>query len=276
MPTIKRILFPVDFSGSCRGAARYVEAFAGKFEAEVLLLHVVGMGEHNLAEELFPQRQAQLATFFPDSLNFISTERCVTGEDAAATIVDTVRTWKPDLVMMPTSGLGVFHRMTVGSVAAKVLEEVECPVWTGIHAEAAPPVAGMQCHRLLCAVGLSGRSVEVLQWAAWLAGHCDARLAIVHATAEIAVSFDGGTAEEELRQKLSCDARAAMESLQIAAGTASEVFFEAGDPADVVAKAAVKFGADLVVVGRHGENGWNVLRDSYGVLRNSPCPVISI
>jgi len=68
MPTIKKILFPVDFSDSCLGAARYVEALAGRFEAEIMLLHVVGMGEHNLAEDLLPQRQALLDAFLADEL----------------------------------------------------------------------------------------------------------------------------------------------------------------------------------------------------------------
>lgn len=44
MPQIKKILFPVDFSDSCFSAARYVELLAGQFQAEVMLLHVVAMG----------------------------------------------------------------------------------------------------------------------------------------------------------------------------------------------------------------------------------------
>jgi len=60
MPLIKKILFPVDFSNNCLGVGRYVESFAGGFGAEIMLLHVVGMGEHNLAEELLPRRQEQL------------------------------------------------------------------------------------------------------------------------------------------------------------------------------------------------------------------------
>lgn len=41
MCEIKKILFPVDFSDTCLGAARYVEAFVGHFEAELMLLHVI-------------------------------------------------------------------------------------------------------------------------------------------------------------------------------------------------------------------------------------------
>ena len=50
---LKRILFPVDFSERSRGAAVYVEALAGRFEAELILLHVVEPPTYNrtLAEE---------------------------------------------------------------------------------------------------------------------------------------------------------------------------------------------------------------------------------
>src|SRR5712692_1406767 len=37
----KKILFPVDFSEHCIGASRFVEALTGRFEAELVLLHVL-------------------------------------------------------------------------------------------------------------------------------------------------------------------------------------------------------------------------------------------
>jgi len=51
MPLIKKLLFPVGFSDSCLGASRNVEAFAGRFEAGIMLLYAAGMGDHNLAED---------------------------------------------------------------------------------------------------------------------------------------------------------------------------------------------------------------------------------
>lgn len=60
MRQIKKILFPVDFSESSVGAARHVEALAGRFEAEIMLLHAVGMGENTPAEERTQARKAQL------------------------------------------------------------------------------------------------------------------------------------------------------------------------------------------------------------------------
>src|ERR1700733_3047813 len=98
VPLINKILFPVDFSPGCRSAARYVEAFAGRFEAEIMLLHVVGMGEHNLAEQLLPLRQAQLDAYLADELKYFATERiCVIGDDPASEIVAAALRWQPDL-----------------------------------------------------------------------------------------------------------------------------------------------------------------------------------
>ena len=41
MLPFKKILFPVDFSEHSIGAARYVETFAGRFDASVTMLNIV-------------------------------------------------------------------------------------------------------------------------------------------------------------------------------------------------------------------------------------------
>src|SRR5581483_4838609 len=109
MPSIKKILFPVDFSPQSIGAARYVEAFAGRFQARIQLLHVVSNGERILAEELLPARQRQLDEFLTTELRYFDTERvCVTG-DPAEKIVEAADAWSPDIVMMPTHGVGLYR-----------------------------------------------------------------------------------------------------------------------------------------------------------------------
>jgi nucleotide-binding universal stress UspA family protein len=282
MPMIKKILFPVDFSDSCLGAARYVEALAGRFEAEIMLLHVVGMGEHNLAEDLLPQRQARLDAFLADELKYFTTQRlCVTGDDPETEIIGAAQYWGPDLVTMPTHGLGAFRRLLLGSITAKVLHDLECPVWTGVHSEAAPPLEDIHCRRILCAMDLTEHSHRVLQWAARLAGECQASLGIVHATAELPTEFYSVKLAEDLARSVTEHTeqeKRQIQILQTAAGTAGQVFIKSGDPAKVVACAARNFDADLLVIGRHGETGIaGYLRQSaYSILRDSPCPVISI
>ena len=155
MPSIKKILFPVDFSARCLGAARYVEALAGRFDAEIMLLHVVENGTNTLAEELLPARKIQLDAFLADEWKYFTTHRvCVMGEDSAQPIIDTARSWRPDLVMMPTHGFGGYRRLLLGSVTAKVLHELDCPIWTDVHSEQArllkrSPAAGCSARLIL-------------------------------------------------------------------------------------------------------------------------------
>jgi nucleotide-binding universal stress UspA family protein len=278
MPLIKRILFPVDFSDSCAGAARYVEAFAGQFEAEIMLLHSVGMGEYNLPEDLLPHRQAQLDKFLAEELKHFTTHRvCVSG-DAAPDIVDAARRWHPDLVMMATYGLGTFRRFLIGSVTAKVLHDLHLPVWTAVHAENAPPLERIHCRTVLCALDLSPRSQSVLEWAARLADEFDAKLGIVHATEPLPEAYLSGDLEGELTRSVVGNAERRIEIIQAAVGIAGPVFVKSGDPARTVACAAKQFNADLLVMGRHSAPGvTGYLRQSaWDILRHSPCPAISI
>jgi nucleotide-binding universal stress UspA family protein len=278
MPQIKKILFPVDFSASCAGAARYVEAFAGHFEAEIMLLHAVGMGEHNLADELLPMRKEQLDAFLADELQYFTTHRvCVTGDSLAA-IEEAAASWEPDLLMLPTHGLGYFRRHLLGSVTAKVLHDLRCPVWTSVHAEVAPELENIHCRRILCAVDLGENSRSVLDWAAWLAREFDAKLGIVHAAAALGASVEAWSIGDEFQRAVLARAERDVAKLQTQAGTAAEVFISVGTPAIIIGATATTFGADLLVIGRHIGEGFagQLFQNAYGILTESPCPVISI
>jgi nucleotide-binding universal stress UspA family protein len=281
MPLIRRILFPVDFSASCLSVARYVEFMAGLFEAEIMLLNVVGMGDGGLtlAEERLPRRQAQLDAFLADELKYFTTQRvCVTGDDPAPEIVAAAERWRPDLVMMPTHGLGIFRGLLLGSVTAKILNDLNCPVWTSVHSETVLPLEQIHCRRILCALDLADRSESVLQWAATLAAESEAELGIVHATPELSAAYAGWALEQEFANSVSQQAAERIEKLQAAAGTAARVFISGGDSAEVIAGAARDSDADLLVIGRHDATGiaGYLRQNAYAILRDSPCPVISI
>lgn len=278
MLTMKKILFPVDFSEQCVGAARYVEAFAGRFEAQVQMLHVVPNGEQVLAREVLPARQAQLDAFLADEFKYFTTERrCVTG-DPSTEIVAAANSWKPDLIAMPSHGLGFFRRLLLGSVTAKVLHDVSCPVWTGVHSEQAPPLERITCSKVICALDLSIRSRAVLEWASALAGEYGAELGIVHAIPPIEASAAAQFLDEAYVVDLAVAARSVIADLQEDLGTTAQVFVEGGETAKVVRCAAKQFGADLLVIGRHSRAGLagHLRHNAYAILRDSQCPVISI
>ncbi len=281
MPQIKKILFPVDFSPSCLGAARYMEAFAGQFEAEIMLFHAVVRGQDTLAEELLPLRKDQLDKFLLPELKYFTTHRvCAATEDPSSAIADAARSWGPDLVMMPTHGLGYFRRHLLGSATAKTLHDLNCPVWTSIHAESAPPLEKIHCRRILCSLDSTENGRQVLEWAAWLASQYQASLGIVHATgAPDAAASAGWYLGEDFTRQVSERAKTWMDALQAETGTPVEMFIRPGEPAKVMASAAAEFGADLLVMGRHGGGGGiarHLFPNAYAILCESPCPVISV
>ncbi|MEO5926429.1 MAG: universal stress protein [Bryobacteraceae bacterium] len=153
MPTIKKILFPVDFSQSCEGAARYVEAIAGRFQAEITLLHladtayagaaqlpggIVNLWQSPVADAVRQNiqfAQGRMKTFLVKDFEQFDVKREVMEGDPSSQIVAASRASDADLIMVPTHGLGTFRRFVLGSTAAKVLHDVECPVWTSVHLE---------------------------------------------------------------------------------------------------------------------------------------------
>ena len=278
MPTINKILFPVDFSRQCVGAARYVEAFAGRFDAELMLLHVVTPGTNTLAEELEGKRKAHLESFLEEELKYLKTERVCVIADPAEEIVATAAAWGADLVMMPTHGLGFYRRLLLGSVTAKVLHDLELPVWTDAHAENAPPLEKITIRKILCAIDLDLNSPCVLAWGAGLAQEYGASLAIAHAIPAPEPSAAVRYLDEEFRAALAVEARKRIDALQSAAGSNAAVLIEAGEPARAVSKIAEQYGADLLIIGRHGKAGLagHLRQNSYGMIRESPCPVLSI
>jgi nucleotide-binding universal stress UspA family protein len=252
---------------------------AGRFEACIRLIHVVGPGEHNLAEELLPGRKMELEAFLAEELKCFNAQRfCVIGDDPAVRIEEAAASWPADLIMMPTHGLGAFRRMLLGSVTAKVLHDLECPVWTSVHAEDAPPLEEIHCRSILRAVDLEHRSQAVLQWAAWFAAEHDADLSIVNATSPIPAITTGSEAADTLLGTTIDIAEEGVARLKAAVNLDCPAMVRLGDPAAVVTAAAEDYRADLLIIGRHSGEGLlgRLMDNAYSILRGSPCPVISI
>jgi nucleotide-binding universal stress UspA family protein len=162
-------------------------------------------------------------------------------------------------------------------VTAKVLHDADCPVWTGVHLEEAPPIERISFRNVLVAVDLGPQAIEPLRWAAWFASACDARLWIIHATP----SLEGRAGEyfdPDWRVHLAEQARGEIAKLQEQAGSRAEVLVEDGDAPRVVCSAAKRLGADVLVIGRGSAAGvFGRLRtNAYSIIRQSPTPVVSV
>ena len=288
MPAFKQILFPVDFSEQSRALAPHVACMAAHYRARVTILHVIEMpipvkpGWPEYASlfdlpGLIETQKQRLQSFLRSEFESVSTTRLTLEGDPGRTIADYADDEKVDLIMMPTHGYGPFRRFLLGSVTAKVLHDADCPVWTSAHLSD-PPTPPTGYHNVLCAVDITAGTLQLLRWASRFAQERGAKLTLVHAipAAKIrgALEPEGGTFGAFLVNW----AREELTKLQKEAGTNLETVVEAGDVSQVVASAARAEPADLVVIGRGvmqhvlGRMRTNV----YSIIRESPCPVISI
>jgi nucleotide-binding universal stress UspA family protein len=292
-PQISKILLPVEFWERCRGAARYAEALASHFQAELVLLHVVpppysiyaGAGEvaayssvTDLATERMAQGKVDLDGLLKDAPANLHICRIVLEGDPAHEIVEYAHEGKVDLIVMPTHGYGPFRRFLLGSVTAKVLHDVDCPVWTGPHLEKAPQWTSIALRRVACAVDLGVQSLPVLAWGAAIAQEFGAELLILHVIPAATASVGGFYFDPEWRLQWEKHVRERISQLQDELKVRSDLHIETGDVPTAVSGTARRLRADLLVIGRnHGSGILGRLRaNAYAILRESPCPVVSI
>jgi nucleotide-binding universal stress UspA family protein len=260
-----RILFPVDYSDHAAGAARYVEAFAGRFDAQVVMLHSVDLPHYNdaLADISPARKREQLDAFLEKEFEYFRVERVILRGDPARNILKTATEKHCDLIMMPTHGLGGFRRFLLGSVTAKVLHDADAPVFTGAHLEQAPALENIEFRTFVCAVSSETYGRKVLAAAAEFANVYRGKLVVVHATGGLE---NAASSRREIEQAVA------------AAGADAEIVIERGEVPNIVAAEVVRHNADLLIIGRSPAPGvFGRLRaHAYPIIRQSPCPVISV
>lgn len=79
------------------------------------------------------QAQGRLTAFAKDRFPGLSCNAPMEDGDPATVIRAVAQRDRIDLIMMPTTGLGKFRRLLLGSVAAKVLHDSACAVFTSVH-----------------------------------------------------------------------------------------------------------------------------------------------
>lgn len=287
MVELRKILFPVDFSQRCAAIAGQVAATARHFNAKVTLLHVVQtrpmlFGEPVSAAlqvyidpaELIKEGQTRLHSYLTADLKGVKTERVVVDGEPAEGITAYAQKEGIDLIMMPTHGYGPFRRLLLGSVAAKVLYDADCPVWTDLHEPSTTTRPG--CRTVMCAVDLSEESLSAIRWASSLADSYQAELILVHAIP--AAESTNWPDDFRFRSFLIDAAGEYLAELQKKAGTRAKVYIEGGKVAATVRDAALRHHADLIVIGQgslHATLG-GLRTNSYAIIRDSPCPVVRI
>ena len=282
---IKHILFPVDFSERCEDAVPFVEAMARSCDAKVTLLaaaeiHFAGAAEGSILidpQEILRETAKRLDEWQPKQFQGIPANRIAQLGDPTALIADFVKANQVDLIMMPTHGYGPFRQLLLGSVTAKVLHDVGCPVWPTAHTHEDQDPQHASTRKIICAIDSGAESIALLRWAGNLAKKLNATLRVVHAIPgmeawperQLDVEFEAQM-RESARQRILAMEKSADIDVQVCVGS--------GSVANVVAEEARQHRANLVIIGRGAasQTFGRLRTHAFGIIRHSPCPVLSV
>jgi nucleotide-binding universal stress UspA family protein len=287
MPGFHHILFPVDFSDRCRTVRPFVKSIAQQFNAKLTLMHVVQVptvwyggidGGYPIVCDVPAMEEAaknELSAFFEPSDRVVA--KIIKLGDPASEITQFAEQNQVDLIMMPTHGYGRFRNLLLGSVTAKVLHDVKCPVWTATHTEDPDLPKHLDCKNIMGTIDLTPENVVLIHRYVDLAREFNAKLRLVHAvpggSSDIQSSVD-----QNFRRFLLQSAREEAARLQSKAGTNLEVCLEEGAVSEIVRAAALHHEADLVLIGRGTlqEKFGQLRTNAYAIIRDAPCPVLSV
>jgi nucleotide-binding universal stress UspA family protein len=284
MIPFRKIVFPVDYSDACRAIVPYVNSAVQHFSAQLTLIHAYGaeglsfvdlpLASPDLPQQVREFEQLRLGDFAQEVFPGIHVD-CFAELGEAGTIIDGIlRRQGGDLVMLPTHGRGPVRRLMLGSVTTKLLHDVGCAVWTATAAAAASPKP--EYKSIVCAVDDNEEALSVITAGAALAKSYNAKLAVVHVLGlpPMSLEVDYAAIRNDLLKAADQRLREIVASLKIDAPHA----VVEGNIANALHDWAGSHHADLLLVGRgHAQGGLGrVWSNLYSIVRESPCPVLSI
>jgi nucleotide-binding universal stress UspA family protein len=291
MRSLNEILLPTDFSPPCVEVARYAAGVARHFNSNITLLHVLvplnpawtAIGDGGMLQEVLARQEEEtcnrLNRSFADELRDMAVKRIVSEGNPAETVTAYCASEPVGLVMMPTRGCAAFRRFLLGSVTAKVLHDVNRPVWTSSRMADRHRAVSVIPKTIVCAVDRTPEGGLILKRAAGLASDLQARLIVAHAIPSLEFHPEAPSLEADRRSALIGDAHAGISKvLQGSRMPGAEVRVEGGSVPTVVRSVVEESRADLLIVGRASNRRMmgRLRTHSYALIRESACPVISI
>jgi nucleotide-binding universal stress UspA family protein len=269
MSTIRRVLFPIDFSLGCQILAPTVRMMIELWHAEVTLLHVIEDRNWRGRYHDLERPMAQMEAIAQDAIYAPRVRRRIERGSAAGCILQYIRLNHIDLVVIPARGSTALHRSPLGSVADEILKEAPCPVWLDWGAARSSLTPGMQARRVCCALELGESDEHVLHEAAAFTMNLGASLTVVHAVSPmpgrpLALLRDG-----DVRQREFGSIERHIERLRRRYAPSADVKIEVGSSETVVSRTIRAQSAGLLVTG-HFLEAIMAARSECPVLRLAP------
>ena len=289
MLSIRRILWPTDFSTGAGRAFPHAAALASWHEAELHVLNVKEKGGGEGTDASFPVSKETLTELLSaeenppkhvdlDALTLVQEQR--ENGSPAASIVSYVEEHDMDLVVAGTHGRRGLQRLLIGSVAEEILRTAPCPVLTVRGEKDVAPAWAVR--NILVPVDFSDASMEALRHAKELALTYGAQITLLHAVEEVVypsaygiepTNLPGPQVIDRVEQNLAEMARTEIGYehvvVQANVGYAPSTILDYAEGNEV----------DLIVIATHGRTGLErMLLGSVAerVVRRSPAPVFVV
>jgi nucleotide-binding universal stress UspA family protein len=233
---LRRVLFATDRSAASRAALLAVAGLAVGGGTEVIVLHVDDRGQ--------PEEGRKLATdtawgLIALAVNARAEVRPAARGQVAAVIAAAAAEHDADLVVLGSRGRSDLGGLLLGSVGHEVLELVPCPV---LLIRAGRRASGRR-RRVLLAVAGDEDMEDLVRTTAAVAEQ-DAQVLVLHLLAsgdgDLQLALSAQLVEQMVAGLRRCGVRARGRVRAGAQGTAQEI-----------AKTALGYGADLIVMGSH-------------------------
>lgn len=286
MYPFRKILLPVDYSEPCQAVVPYVKEMVRHFSADLTLLHAYGLEaipysglpvtDPHLAEDVRASEVRRLREYVAETFPGQHVEALADVGEPGSVVARAVQHQGTDLVMLATHGRGPVRRFLLGSVAAKVLHDISAVVWTGTGNALAGHEPRIPYQSIVCAVDGSDEAQAVLKAADAFARSYDAQLYIVQVIETPAIAMDNEFLPYQRAAIKASDTRLRELKAQLGIDAVHEVVD--GPVAEGVRQEAIRRKADLIITGRGQAQAdfsrlWSHL---YSIIRESPCPVLSI
>ncbi len=293
---IQRILCPLDLSDFSRRAFEHGLVLARWYGAQVTALHVFAgfmpPGDESTypawlrrvpeaRQEIDRELREQVSSPLAEGMDVPLVLR---EGDPVTEILAQAKETAADLVVMSTHGRSGFDRLTLGSVAYKVLRKSPCPVLV-VPARATAPEGRFEGYRrVICATDFSDDSARALDLALSIAERAGSRLTLVHVVevAENPEVVEGESPLAVVRRERIAAARERLRAIVAAhegRGPAIDETVRLGRPYAELLALAKEAEADLLVLGVRGRGAIDLTlfgSTTTQVVRRAACDVLTV
>jgi nucleotide-binding universal stress UspA family protein len=293
---LKRILCATDFSDFSNHAIPYGIALAREFKAKLYVSHVIDLSSAAIyGEAVFAleEQQTRMTSYAHKEMTrlmgqeTLDWEPLITVGNPANEIARLAADKQVDLAIAASHGRSGLKRVILGSVTERLMRTLPCPLWVVRSPELGFVTAAnqaVQIKKILVGCDFSPDSSLAFEYGLSLAQEFQAELHLAHVVEPplyddlIKPSESGEPFGQKLRKTVQ-EKLAAMVPEEARTWCNPVTTLLAGQPHEELVKYAVVNGLDLIVLGVRGHSLVETLfvgSTTDRVLRNSPCPVLSV